>query len=357
MGAPSSQPLPLPSTPVPPTSAWLPEVSVFPHFSHFRQGRCQSLPSEVTRSAAKAQTIPPMRRWGLGTPTAQHTPPPVLEHTAAAFSTLQSTGPLRQIQPNILERSLAPGTCPLRTNGGLEGVRVWKADGQAALASAPVAGWSLWTPILSDLSLPCPAWGGPPRARGRKESTQDRAPGVDFRVCFYLALGGAAPTLRSFLSRGDPAQGAPRRGGRDNGSRRPEVTETGRPRGWGSRRVGGPEAWRHGGGSETGRTRGNERQSQETANEPRLRDCRLPPPSHLAAAVWEAGWLPGGAPSHLIVPSGSPSRPRFRVGPAVRPMARKGEAGVAGRAYRSTPPCCTWGTWAWWRRVWNQRRL
>lgn len=42
----------------PPTSAWPPEVSVFPHFSHFRQGRCQSFPREVTRSAAEAEKVP-----------------------------------------------------------------------------------------------------------------------------------------------------------------------------------------------------------------------------------------------------------------------------------------------------------
>lgn len=41
------------------TSAWPPEVSVFPHFSHFRQGRCQSFPRDVTRSAAEIQTGPP----------------------------------------------------------------------------------------------------------------------------------------------------------------------------------------------------------------------------------------------------------------------------------------------------------
>lgn len=40
-------------------------------------------------------------------------------------------------------------------------------------------------------------------------------PDVVFYVCFYLALGGAASVLRSFLSRGDPAQGTQREGGRD----------------------------------------------------------------------------------------------------------------------------------------------
>ena len=33
------------------TSAWLPEVRTLPHFVHFKQGLCQSLPSEVTFSA------------------------------------------------------------------------------------------------------------------------------------------------------------------------------------------------------------------------------------------------------------------------------------------------------------------
>lgn len=43
---------------MPSCSEWPPEVNVFPHFSHFRQGRCQSFPREVTRSATQAQRSP-----------------------------------------------------------------------------------------------------------------------------------------------------------------------------------------------------------------------------------------------------------------------------------------------------------
>lgn len=35
------------------TSAWEPDDRTFLHFSHLRHGRCQSLPSDVTFSAAK----------------------------------------------------------------------------------------------------------------------------------------------------------------------------------------------------------------------------------------------------------------------------------------------------------------
>lgn len=50
---------PSPAAPqAPPTSAWPPEVSVFPHFSHFRQGRCQSFPRDVTLSAAEVHKAP-----------------------------------------------------------------------------------------------------------------------------------------------------------------------------------------------------------------------------------------------------------------------------------------------------------
>lgn len=60
----------------PPTSAWPPDVSVFPHFSHFKQGRCQSFPREVTRSAAEAQTVPHTQYktllWGHRAPPPTH---------------------------------------------------------------------------------------------------------------------------------------------------------------------------------------------------------------------------------------------------------------------------------------------
>lgn len=41
------------------TSAWEPDDRTFLHFSHLRHGRCQSLPSDVTFSAAKHRNPPP----------------------------------------------------------------------------------------------------------------------------------------------------------------------------------------------------------------------------------------------------------------------------------------------------------
>ena len=69
-GCPPPTPPLLPPRPCP-TSAWPPEVSVFPHFSHFRHGRCQSFPRDVTRSAADKQA--PVRHWSGDR---EHTHPP-----------------------------------------------------------------------------------------------------------------------------------------------------------------------------------------------------------------------------------------------------------------------------------------
>lgn len=43
-------------------------------------------------------------------------------------------------------------------------------------------------------------------------------------------------------------------------------------------------------------------------------------------------------------------RPCFSAGLRGKPQFKPRRARV-GCAHQSTPPCCTWGTWAWWRRI------
>lgn len=69
-----------------------------------------------------------------------------------------------------------------------------------------------------DFALP-PSPGGV-RARGRKESARDRAPSVGFRVCFYLALRGAAQPCVPSSPAGPPPRARPRRDGRDRRTQR-----------------------------------------------------------------------------------------------------------------------------------------
>lgn len=72
--------------------------------------------------------------------------------------------------------------------------------------------------------------GGTGRRHPGSERAGDRAPGAGFRVCFYLAMGGAARTQRFSLRRAVRAQGAPRGAGRAAETQRRGDLEMGVPR-------------------------------------------------------------------------------------------------------------------------------
>lgn len=77
-------------------------------------------------------------------------------------------------------------------------------------------------------------WVGP-GARDREaapgsERARDRAPGAGFRVCFCLAMRGAARTQRFSLGRAVPARGAPTGDGRAGETQRRGHLKKGGPR-------------------------------------------------------------------------------------------------------------------------------
>lgn len=139
---------------------------------------------------------------------------------------------------------------------------------------------------------PLPRVGPGPRDREAAPGSQrsrDRAPGAGFRVCFYLAVGGAARTQRFSLCRAVPAQGTPRGDGRAG-----EPQRRGHPD---RRDPAGP----------TGRDSG-----AETPNQQRQRAIRRRGPDPHTQAV--AGRAEVSAPG--TQPQGPPARPALPRGPA-----------------------------------------
>lgn len=178
-----------------------------------------------------------------------------------------------------------------------------------------------------------------PRAREqRTEHPRSYPPDVVLGVCFYLALGGATPVPRSFLSSRDPAQSAQTEGWRDSRIQRP-----------GSQRRGDPEAW----------------ESQRPGDRPRGKEARRPTQKHktcrfpltpncptLKPRTKSMGSIPGDAPDSRH--SGPPEQPstgrlwtRFSRSACSTPAGTWRKAGTPKRAHRNTPPCRTWGTSAW----------
>lgn len=157
-------------------------------------------------------------------------------------------------------------------------------------------------------------------------------------VCFYLALGGATPVPRSFLSSRDPTQSAQTEGWRDSRIQRP-----------GSQRRGDPEAW----------------ESQRPGDRPRGKEAKRPTQKHktcrfrltpncptLKPRTKSMGSIPGDAPDSRH--SGPPEQPstgrlwtRFSRSACSTPAGTWRKAGTPKRAHRNTPPCRTWGTSAW----------
>lgn len=189
--------------------------------------------------------------------------------------------------------------------------------GSSPLTSVPVTGCGLQGTLsvpgrgTSHFLLPLP-WVGL-GAQGRQVALgtgvcRDRAPGASFRLLFLLSSGRSGGVPRSSCPKGSPPRARPGGGGESRTQTR-EDPETGR---------GTP--------------------------------CRGPD-LHTQVATGRAEMSAQGAPEPppLSGPGPAAPGPRFRVGGAVYRVSAEGVG--PGGAHRSTPPCRTWGTWAWRQRV------
>lgn len=304
----------------PPTSAWPPDVRVFPHFSHFKQGRCQSFPREVTRSAAEAQTVPPTQYktllWGHRAQPPAHSS---LLQFALPLVSPRAPGGLPRVSALCRISGWGGTSSPLgqpgQRNGRGRGVVLQEGAG-ARMTRGAVAGGACRAPFSGggggrDTSHFLP-WVGPGaqdrEAAPGSERARDRAPGAAVSVCFCLAMGGAARALRVSLRRAVPARGAPRGDGRAGETQRR-----------GHLKKGGP------GQAETQR----DRQEETAGRRPGIsRDRavrRRGPDPHTRRS-------PAGLKCRLSArgPPRPPARPALGRGPAGSPLGRASSWGRRG---------------------------
>lgn len=185
-------------------------------------------------------------------------------------------------------------------------------------------GWGLQGALLgaeSGETLPTssrlsPGW-APGRGTGRRhpgsERAGDRAPGAGFRVCFYLAMGGAARTQRFSLRRAVCAQGAPRGAGRAAETQRRGDLAKGVPR--------------------QGETQRDREEETTGRRQRQLAVRRRGPDPHTQAVARRAEGSALGTQ-----PQGPPARPALRRGPT---RSSLGRASSCGR--RAPGPGVNWG--------------